>query len=396
MKYKWSVKKLSDIATFNPQEKITRGTIAKKIPMEMISPFCRDIVGYEYSPFYGGSKFRNGDTLMARITPCLENGKIAKVNILDKDEVAFGSTEYIVLRPKTEIDSDYLYYLTCSSLVRDPAIKSMVGSSGRQRVQLDVLKDLEVLMPPFEIQKMIGKFLKDYDDGIFLRNQINKNLEEQAMAIFNNAIEQSKSVTYVKLGALADVKGGKRLPKGRNLMSIPNSHPYIRVRDLNDSVFVSLSANYEYVDDETQKTISRYIVTTDDVLISIVGTIGLTAIVDKSLNMANLTENCVKVTSLHGISPEYLLLYLRSQHGTEEIKKGTVGAVQAKLPIKNIQALNVPLLPQPDLQSLNNTLKTLFNQLSINITESKYLRDIRDSLLPKLMSGELDVSALDL
>lgn len=176
MKYKWSVKKLSDIATFNPQEKITRGTIAKKIPMEMISPFCRDIVGYEYSPFYGGSKFRNGDTLMARITPCLENGKIAKVNILDKDEVAFGSTEYIVLRPKTEIDSDYLYYLTCSSLVRDPAIKSMVGSSGRQRVQLDVLKDLEVLMPPFEIQKMIGKFLKDYDDGIFLRNQINKNL----------------------------------------------------------------------------------------------------------------------------------------------------------------------------------------------------------------------------
>ena len=225
---------------------------------------------------------------------------------------------------------------------------------------------------------------------------INKNLEQQAMAIFNNAIEQSKSVTYVELGSLADVKGGKRLPKGANLMSIPNSHPYIRVRDLNDVVFASLSANYEYVDDETQKTISRYITTTDDVLISIVGTIGLTAIVDKSLNMANLTENCVKVTNLHGISPEYLLLYLRSQHGSEEIKKGTVGAVQAKLPIKNIQALSVPLLPQSDLQSLNDTLKVLFNQLSINVAESKCLTDIRDSLLPKLMSGELDVSNLDL
>ena len=216
------------------------------------------------------------------------------------------------------------------------------------------------------------------------------------MAIFNNAIEQSKSVTHVELGSLADVKGGKRLPKGANLMSIPNSHPYIRVRDFNDVVFASLSANYEYVDDETQKTISRYITTTDDVLISIVGTIGLTAIVDKSLNMANLTENCVKVTNLHGISPEYLLLYLRSQHGSEEIKKGTVGAVQAKLPIKNIQALSVPLLPQSDLQSLNDTLKVLFNQLSINVAESKCLTDIRDSLLPKLMSGELDVSNLDL
>lgn len=216
------------------------------------------------------------------------------------------------------------------------------------------------------------------------------------MAIFNNAIEQSKSVTYVELGSLADVKGGKRLPKGANLKSIPNSHPYIRVRDLNDVVFANLSTNYEYVDDETQKTISRYIATTDDVLISIVGTIGLTAIVDKSLNMANLTENCVKVTNLHGISPEYLLLYLRSQHGSEEIKKGTVGAVQAKLPIKNIQALSVPLLPQSDLQSLNDTLKVLFNQLSINVAESKCLTDIRDSLLPKLMSGELDVSNLDL
>ena len=215
------------------------------------------------------------------------------------------------------------------------------------------------------------------------------------MAIFNNAIEQSKSVTYVELGSLADIKGGKRLPKGANLVSLPNSHPYIRVRDLNDVVFASLSANYEYVDDETQKTISRYITTTDDVLISIVGTIGLTAIVDKSLNRANLTENCVKVTNLHSITSEYLLLYLRSQRGSEEIKKGTVGAVQAKLPIKNIQALSIPLLPQPDLQSLNDTLKVLFNQLSINVAESKCLADIRDSLLPTLMSGELDVSDID-
>ena len=179
------------------------------------------------------------------------------------------------------------------------------------------------------------------------------------------------------------------------MIAVPNSHPYIRVRDLNDVVFASLSANYEYVDDETQKTISRYITTTDDVLISIVGTIGLTAIVDKSLNKANLTENCVKVTNLHGISPEYLLLYLRSQHGSEEIKKGTVGAVQAKLPIKNIQAISVPVLPQSELQSLNDTLKALFNQLSINVAESKCLADIRDSLLPKLMSGELDVSNID-
>ena len=397
MKTEWTKKKFSDIADFNPRETIKKGAIAKKIPMDVLRPFYHDIPYYVEECFSGGTKFRNGDTIMARITPCLENGKTAQVSILNDGEVGFGSTEYIVFRAKEGIaNKDYLYYLVCSPEVREPAIKSMVGSSGRQRVQTDVVKNLEIDVPPLVEQEKIGSFLKAFDDKIALNDRINKNLEQQAMAIFNNAIEQSKSVTYVELESLADVKGGKRLPKGANLMSIPNSHPYIRVRDLNDVVFASLSANYEYVDDKTQKTISRYITTTDDVLISIVGTIGLTAIVDKSLNMANLTENCVKVTNLHGISPEYLLLYLRSQHGSEEIKKGTVGAVQAKLPIKNIQALSVPLLPQSDLQSLNDTLKVLFNQLSINVAESKCLTDIRDSLLPKLMSGELDVSNLDL
>lgn len=225
---------------------------------------------------------------------------------------------------------------------------------------------------------------------------VNENLLQQAQAIFDNAIKQSKLVSNVELGSLADVKGGKRLPKGVNLITTPNSHPYIRVRDLNDVVFASLSANYEYVDDETQKTISRYITTTDDVLISIVGTIGLTAIVDKSLNQANLTENCVKITNLHGISPEYLLLFLRSQKGAEEIKKGTVGAVQAKLPIKNIQAINIPVLPSAEVEPLNATLKELFNQIATNVAESKCLMNVRDLLLPKLMSGEIDVSELDL
>ena len=158
----------------------------------------------------------------------------------------------------------------------------------------------------------------------------------------------------------------------------------------------SLSADYEYVDDETQKSISRYITSTGDVLISIVGTIGLTAIVDKSLDNANLTENCVKVTNLKGITPEYLLLFLRSAAGVEAITKGTVGAVQLKLPIKNIQAIPVPLLPTPEAESLNEVLLAIFNQISANVAESKNLAETRDTLLPKLMSGELDVSDIDL
>lgn len=176
MRSEWTGKKLSDIAEFNPRESLPKGTVAKKIAMDKLQPFCRDIPSYEVETYTGGTKFRNGDTIMARITPCLENGKTAKVDVLDSGEIGFGSTEYIVFRAKENVDEDYLYYLVCSDEVREPAIKSMVGSSGRQRVQTDVLQNLNIVVPSFDIQKKIGALLCNIDDKIALNNQINNNL----------------------------------------------------------------------------------------------------------------------------------------------------------------------------------------------------------------------------
>ena len=176
MRSEWKVVKLSDIAEFNPRESLPKGTIAKKVAMDKLQPFYRDIPSYEIEAFNGGTKFRNGDTIMARITPCLENGKTAKVNILEENEVGFGSTEYIVFRAKQGVDADYLYYLISSPWVREPAIKSMVGSSGRQRVQTDVLQNLKILNPAYNEQKKIGGILSDLDDKIAMNARINKNL----------------------------------------------------------------------------------------------------------------------------------------------------------------------------------------------------------------------------
>lgn len=176
MKSDWIVRKLSDIAEFNPRESLTKGSIAKKIAMEKLQPFTRDVPSYEFESYSGGTKFRNGDTIMARITPCLENGKTAKVTCLEDGEIGFGSTEYIVFRAQEGVDEDYLYYLVCSPVVREPAIKSMVGSSGRQRVQTDVIQNLEIEVPPTEQQRKIGKLLKNLDDKIHLNTMINDNL----------------------------------------------------------------------------------------------------------------------------------------------------------------------------------------------------------------------------
>lgn len=179
----WKLVRAADFIDFNPRESLAKNTMAKKIAMERLQPFTRDIPDFELAPFNGGSKFRNGDTVMARITPCLENGKTAQVSILDDGEVGFGSTEFIVLRAKPNVsDKDFIYYLSMSPILRDKAIKSMVGSSGRQRVQQGVLDNMEFYAPPFPEQVEIGRTLRALDDKIANNTAINHHLASQKSA----------------------------------------------------------------------------------------------------------------------------------------------------------------------------------------------------------------------
>lgn len=169
------------------------------------------------------------------------------------------------------------------------------------------------------------------------------------------------------LEEFAEVKGGKRLPKGVNLQTIPNSHPYIRIRDLGSTKILDLNSAYEYVDDETQKTIARYIVNEGDILISIVGTIGLIGVVGKTLDKANLTENCVKLVNISGIDREYLYYYLTSKLGQDEIIKGIVGAVQPKLPIKSIQKFAIQYPLEIDIQKrIASILRSIDEKIALN------------------------------
>lgn len=181
----WREIKLDEIIEFNPKESISKGKYAKKINMDMLKPFYKYVNEYAMEEYKGGSKFRNGDTIMARITPCLENGKTAKVTLLNKNEVGFGSTEFIVLRAKEGLTTeDYVYYTAISPDVRDIAIKSMTGTSGRQRAQINVIQNININLPPLHEQKAIAKILSDLDEKIEINNRINKVLEEIAQTIF--------------------------------------------------------------------------------------------------------------------------------------------------------------------------------------------------------------------
>lgn len=210
--------RLSDFTEINPYEKLPKGTIAKKISMEQLEPYKKFVSGYSLEAYFGGAKFRNGDTIMARITPCLENGKTAFISTLDTNEVGFGSTEYIVFRAKDGISHpDFVYYLVISSLIREPAIKSMVGSSGRQRVQQTVIDELEIPNYSLAEQQHIVDILGSIDAKIENNELLAKKILHFYMAQYHELL--AKATQTVHLDEIATIESGKRPPIKMNVAS---------------------------------------------------------------------------------------------------------------------------------------------------------------------------------
>ena len=141
---------LSEIANVNPTRTLSKGCIAKCYDMSCLPTRGCVPEGGEIKAYNGGVRFQNGDTLIARITPCLENGKAAYINILNDKEVAFGSTEYIVFSPVDTMPSSFYYFLIRSKKFRAFALQYMNGSSGRQRVSGDELAAFPLTKPSHE------------------------------------------------------------------------------------------------------------------------------------------------------------------------------------------------------------------------------------------------------
>ena len=395
MKYNWTTKKLSEIAYINPRESIGKGVVAKKVPMDKLQPFCRDVPQFVFEEYKGGTKFRNDDTIMARITPCLENGKVAKVSILSTDEIGFGSTEYIVFRAIDGVsDADFLYYLICSPLVRDPAIKSMVGSSGRQRVQTDVVANLGIELPPLEEQRKIGELLKTFDDKIKLNNEINNNLEEQLSALFVNMFGHfidSLDNSDIKLGDLIESvdNRGKTPP----LSDEPTDYPIIDVRALSgNSRIIDYTNCTKYVSKETYNNWFRSGHPKEyDILISTVGSLAEMKIFLGTTGC--IAQNVVGFRT-KGISPLYLYQYLN--YIKNDLVAYNIGSVQPSIKVTHIIKHSIYVASKEDIEIFDSIARDITKKIFANCQENEALKQMRDTLLPKLMSGELDVSNIEI
>lgn len=414
MKIEQTKTHLIDYIEVNPRETIVKGSVAKKIGMDKLQPFCRDIPEYELAEFNGGSKFRNGDTIMARITPCLENGKTAMVNILDKNEVGFGSTEYIVFRAKEGLTTpNFVYYLVCSSLIRDPAIKSMVGSSGRQRVQTDVVENLEIDFPPISEQAKIASILKSFDDKIALNNKINNNLEQQAVLLFKKWFiefdNSSKNMLETRFGLVPEsfklLKNGElplvvtdyvangsfaSLKANVTLYQEPNYAYFIRNTDLKSGTFEV------FVDEHSYNFLSKSTLYGGEIIISNVGDVGsvfLCPTLDKPMTLGN---NIIMLRPKQENLRYYLYIWFKWLYGQSLIQGIKGGSAQPKFNKTDFKNLPIVLPPDDLLEQFHQIVKPMFELIDENNTENQALTRTRDTILPRLMSGELDVSDIEI
>ena len=379
----WKEYKLGDFMEFNPKISLKKDTVARKITMDLLVPHSRDIYSWTYEPYSGGAKFQNGDTIMARITPCLENGKHAFISLLDENEIAYGSTEYIVIRGKKGIsDNLFVYYLTHFPSFKDAAIKSMVGTSGRQRAQVDVLENLTMKLPSLPEQKRIANILTRLDDKIAVNKKINDNLEQQAQALFKSwfvDFEPFRNQPFVEselgmipegwrvgtLGDIMSISSGKRPPRKSNEKTQEFKIPLIGASSI-------MGYTMEWLYDSP---------------ILVTGRVGTHGIIQRFNSPCWPSDNTLVIQSDHYEFSYHCLLSVDFHN----LNRGSTQPLITQTDLKNIHCI----IPTKEvLDDFEKQVVPLMKKANNCIEESRTLSQLRDTLLPHLMSGELSVDGL--
>lgn len=322
------------------------------------------------------------------------NGEKIGMAYNNTDREYIFTNDYVAFRVKQEyLDKllpDYLYMFFCRDEFDRYARYKSTGSA-TEFFNWEDMCAVPFEIPPMDFQQLVVNAYKVLNERIETKQKINDNLEATAQSLFQeqfaafyNENELPDGYSIATLDSLCSIKGGKRLPADGELLDTPTAHPYIRVRDLGSNRYVCLTNQFQYIDEETHSAISRYIVNTNDIIISIVGTIGLIGKIHTSLNNANLTENCVKLANIHTVTPDYIYYTLCYKKQIKEIELLTVGAVQSKLPMYNIQSMKILVPPTEVIEDFQHKFDIFNEQIEANTIEIQRLYELQSVLLAKL------------
>ena len=383
----------------NPSISLKKGQVYPFVEMADVRPYARDPQKVNSKVFSSGSKFADGDTVIARITPCLQNGKAFYCHNIGE---GFGSTEFIVFRPKDEtLDHKYLYYLMQTSCIREIMIKSMVGSTGRQRVNNDIFKSIDIRLPDLQIQKKIANILYSYDDLIENNRKQIKLLEEAAQRLYKEWFvdlrfpghEHTKIVDGVPEGwekkqadACFDITIGKTPPRAEQqwFTNGKKGVPWVSISDMgNASTFI-----FDTSEELTADSIERYnikIVPAGTVLLSFKLTVGRVSISGEDMCT---NEAIAHFRIADQATREYAYCYLKN-YPYDTL--GSTSSISKAINSKIVKAMPFVMPSHAIVDNFSEYCRPLLEQIKAKQQIILNLQQARDRLLPKLMSGEVGV-----
>ncbi|MCX8015476.1 MAG: restriction endonuclease subunit S [candidate division WOR-3 bacterium] len=415
----WKRVVFSEVIDVNPYRELKQGSRAKYVSMAALTPFSRKIFNVYIKEYKGGTKFKKNDTLFARITPCLENGKTAFVDFLTEGEVGFGSTEFIVLSSKENItDPCFVYYLSRTPEIRMYAIKSMTGTSGRQRVENDIFDSIIIRLPKLTEQKAIAKILSDLDAKIELNQQMNKTLEQIGQAIFKHwfvdfEFPNEEGKPYKSSGGpmVYNEELGKEIPKGWKVGKMKDVLLEIesgsRPKGGADSSGIpSIGAenilglgkydytSTKYVPESFYDNMKQGKIKNFDVLIYKDGArLGRKTIFGHGFPYENCCINehvfILRTNSL--LNQFYLYFWLDLESTTNDIINLNTNTAQPGITKEGVKGLPILIPDKKILNTFEEIMKSSIKKIFKNCLENLFLSQLRDSLLPKLMSGKIRV-----
>ncbi|CEI80373.1 Type I restriction modification DNA specificity domain protein [Oceanobacillus oncorhynchi] len=402
---------LETILEINPRLSLKKGLVSKKVAMEHIDEYVKKIQGYELTEFKNGSKFQNGDTLVARITPCLENGKTAYVDILEDNEIAFGSTEFFVIRAKEgRGDSQFVYYLMRHPNIRKVIIQSMTGTSGRQRAQKQSILEYNMSLPDLDYQKKIGRTLSLYDAKIESNKEIINTLEQLSQTLFKHwfidfEFPNEQGQPYKSSGGemveseLGEIPKGWRVYKLNELTELfkltfnPEKTTEEKISHFSLPAFDN--GQTPTIDEVSGIKSNKWILKDNCVVFSKMNPrtprIWLTNIVENYLNVAS-SEFVVLKSETRNLNA-FIYNLCKSDKFNEYLISNATGSTNSRQRVTPTIALDYKIaldMEQVELYSLK--VVDMVEKIKVLRTENKKLSQLRDNLLPKLLSGEVEIS----
>lgn len=384
-----------DYVSINPKISLEKERIYPFVEMGDVSTSFRNPDKVEYKSFDSGVKFADGDTVIARITPCLQNGKRFYCKNIGK---GFGSTEYLVFRPKdSSVDNLYLYYFMNTDFIKESMVRSMVGATGRQRVNNDVFSRLDVTFPNIEIQRRIAEILSTYDDLIENNRKQIKLLEEAAQRLYKEWFVDLRFPGHENTKITDGVPEGWRMAvlseiASVNKESISKQYPYDYV-DYIDIGAVSKGQINSATRLSTKDAPGRAkrIAFDGDVLWGMVRPNLKSYALVFHPKETSVFSTGFAILHAEKVPFSFLYCHVTQDEFVSYLINCTNGAAYPAVKPSHFE--NAVLLVPTDmvLSKFHSLVGQMFRQAEILEQKNQQAIEARDRLLPKLMSGEIEV-----